>query len=165
MKKITIIAAAAILAAGAGAAAAQPFGHGRPMEAPMHGGHNPAESGPMGELSGVHRMLAALDLTEEQREEIRNIVDEARSEVRSIMDRTRARDIRQEFLETFTDPDMTEADLDALFTEMRQTRESVREVIIGAIADIHDVLTEEQLQRILELAESRGHLGGPGPRF
>lgn len=166
MKKLRIAVVAAVMALCTGSVAAQPFGHGGHMDVPMRGAGDPTGAGPqMGELSGVHRMLGALELTEEQREQIRDIVDEARREVRAIMDRVRARDHRQEFLEVFTDPDMTAADLDAVFNEMKTTRDQIREIMIEAIVDIHDVLTEEQLQRIMELAESRAHWGDPGPHF
>jgi Spy/CpxP family protein refolding chaperone len=134
-------------------AAAQPMGGGReryPRGGPaeMHGG--PPE---LGQLGGFIRLLRALDLTEEQREGIRGVLEEARDDIRAEMESTRSDDGRRRILELFVSQDLTEAELLEVMRDRDEVRERIRGIVAGALVDIHDLLTEEQLRRMAEMVE------------
>ncbi|MGM0626737.1 MAG: periplasmic heavy metal sensor [Candidatus Fermentibacterota bacterium] len=159
-----ITAAAALMLAAAASAqpmmgeAGGPRGGGRPRIS-----EGPAE---MAQLGGFLRLLGALDLTEEQRGEIRTVFEEARDDIRAEIEGTRSDDGRRRMLELFASPDLSESEVLELMAERDGTRDSIRRIVARALADIHDLLTEEQLARLAEMVEegppAGGSHGGPG---
>ena len=150
------LAAALVLAAGA---FAQPMG-GR---ADFGGGHRGPQAEmaggmpEMGQLGGFMRILGALDLSDEQRDRIRTIAEEARGEVESLIQGSERPEGRGAMAELFASPDLSEADILELMEERDQVRDQVRRVIAAAMVDVHDILTDEQLQRLAELLEEGPH--------
>jgi Spy/CpxP family protein refolding chaperone len=120
----------------------------------------------MGQLGGFLRLLGALDLTEEQRGEIRTVFEDARDDIRAEIEGTRSDDDRRRMLELFASQDLTETEVLALMAERDETRDRIRGIIARALVDIHDLLTREQLARLAEIVEegppAGGSHGGPG---
>ncbi len=162
-KTTAAIVAVLILAAGA---AAQPMMGG--MGGEPRGGRPQLSQGPpeMAQLGSFLRLLGALDLTEEQREDIRSVFEGARDAIRAELESTQSEDGRGRILELFASQDLTEADLLEVMRERDEVRDRIREIVAGALVDIHDILTAEQLRRLAEIVEEgphgEGRHGGPG---
>lgn len=165
VKAIGIAAVVLMLAAGT-AIAQRPGG----WDGPSHGGGfsmGPAHGEPGGvgmqHLQRFRMMFRGLDLTEDQRDEIASIVRDASEEVRDMMAEAEPWEERDTFIETFTSPTLTVADLEESVGRMDEVREGVRDVVFRAIVDVHDVLTAEQLRELADIAEEHGPgMEGPG---
>jgi Spy/CpxP family protein refolding chaperone len=171
-RTMTTVAVLAALLAISGLAAAQ----GPEAMGGMHPG-GPAmmqgAGGPGGQADGMgmeqlerFRMLFRhLDLTEDQVERIQDIVETAREDVMAIIESARPEEDRESFMELFTSPDLTVTDLENLMGAFDQARDEARDVVLQAIVDVHDVLTDQQLEELAEMAEAHmgeGPMGGPG---
>ena len=170
---VTLIAAGVGLARGWGGPPAEPGGGpggpgmGPGMEMLRERG-GPGEAMPM-ELGRLHRLLAMLELTGEQRAEIGQIVEATRESIMELRS-DHAEDALSPlaFAEVFSREDLDVDDLEELMDQGAELREEMLEIVLEAIVEVHDVLTPEQLDRILalaELAEAAGmgtHWGGPG---
>jgi Spy/CpxP family protein refolding chaperone len=128
------------------------------------GGRPGMDAGPgmEGDLGGFARVLGALDLTDDQRSEIAAIMETARFEIQSIRSSAEGVNLREELMDLFLQDDLSVSEVEAVFSELDAIREQVRDVMVEAMVDIHDVLTPEQLDRLSELVEMRGGMGGPG---
>lgn len=168
MRAIGIAAAVLMLAAGT-AIAQGPGGWG----GSSHGGHGggysmgPAHGEPGGvgmqHLNRFRMMFRGLDLSEDQRDEIASIVRDASEEVREMMEDAEPWEERDTFMEVFTSPTLTVGDLEESMGRMDEVREDVRDVVLRAIVDVHDVLTAEQLRELADIAEEHGPgMEGPG---
>jgi len=168
-KTVVLVLAAATVAAGV--ALAQGWG-------PRGGGGGMMGfGGPMAGMGGfgpddpaAFRMLAErLDLTDGQKEQVESILEEARLEIDSILEEAGSPDGRPRFMELFTAADLTVADLEAAFPATDEVREAIRGVTFGAVVEIHDVLTAEQLEELAAIVEEHaegcgeGPMTGPGP--
>ncbi|MFO8182827.1 MAG: Spy/CpxP family protein refolding chaperone [Candidatus Aegiribacteria sp.] len=159
--------AAAVLMLAAGTAIAQGPGG---WDGPSHGGGysmGPGQGEPGGvgmqHLHPFRMMFRGLDLTDDQRDEIAAIVRDATEEVRDMMAEAEPWEERETFMEMFTSPTLTVADLEESMGRMDEVREEVRDVVFRAIVDVHDVLTAEQLRELADIAEEYGPgMEGPG---
>lgn len=142
----------------AGTLAAQgPGGFGGQQAGPMAGpGGGPQGGLGMEHLERFRMMFRHLDLTEEQVEEIRTIVDEARERARELIEAARPVEDEETFMDLFTSPVLTVRDLEDSMARMDDVRDGVRDIVMQAIVDVHDVLTAEQLQRLAEMAAEGG---------
>lgn len=159
-----ITAAAALMLAAVASAqpmtgeAGNPRGGGRPRISEGA----PSEGAPeMGQLGAFIRLLGALDLTEEQRGEIRTAFEKARDDIRAEIEGTRSDDGRRRMLELFVSQDLSESEVLELMAERDETRDSIRRIVARALVDIHDLLTDEQLVRLAEIVEEGPPAGGP----
>lgn len=132
---------------------------GGPAGGPGGGGHQSGFG--MEQLARFRMMFRGLDLTEEQQDEIRSIVDEARERVQTLIETARPQEDRETFMDIFTSPTLTVRDLEDSMGQMDEVRDQVRDIVLQAIVDVHDVLTPEQLEALAEMAEE--HAFGPGP--
>jgi Spy/CpxP family protein refolding chaperone len=128
------------------------------------GGHPGMDAGPgmEGDLGGFARVLGALELTDDQRSEIAGIMDTARFEIQSIRSSAEGVNPRETLMDLFLQDDLSVSEVEAVFSELDAIREQVRDVMVEALVEIHDVLTPEQLDRLSELVEMRAGMGGPG---
>lgn len=151
-----------MLAAGT-AIAQRPGGWGGHGGGPRIGpGQGQAEGFGMEQLARFRMMFRGLDLTEDQIEEIRDIVEGTREEVRAILETARPEEDEETFMDMFTSPELTVRDLEDGMGHMDEVREEVRNLVFQAIVDVHDVLTPVQLEELAEMAEEHPHGMGPG---
>lgn len=116
----------------------------RGMSEQSHGGANG---------NFFHRMLPMmeiLDLTDEQREAIGDIMEEARESIESLRVTEDAGSHRENFLELFSSTSLSVSEVEALLNERVEVMEEANTVIAGALVNIHDVLTLEQLALVAE---------------
>ncbi len=172
--KIIGIAALAIMIL-AGTAIAQGPGGWSPQAGGSHGGgyemgHGPGGPGSSGQQGGFgmerleqfRMMFRHIDLTEEQIDEIRSITQTAREDAMGIMEEAGRPEDHTPFMDLFTSATLTVSDLEEAMGQNAEIREAMQDVIFGAIVDIHDVLTIEQLDKLAEIAEEHGGAMGPG---
>lgn len=168
-KRIGGILLALALSVGVGSAAlAQGWGDGPHGGGFRDGGMGPGPCGPPGgppggprggemmpmEFQRLHRLLGALDLTPAQMDEIRSIVESVREEIMDLRERRGEEAFSpSSFAEVFARERLTVEDLEDFFDEGRELREEILEVVLEGLVDIHDVLTEEQLDRIVVITE------------
>jgi Spy/CpxP family protein refolding chaperone len=158
-----LVTALGLAALVTGISLAQPGGFGGGGHPAMGGGHGGGGPAMEGEIGGFVRVLGALDLTDEQREEIGGIMEGARDEIMAIRESFQGINPREELMELFLRDNLTLGDVQAVFYEIDQVQEQVRDVMLEAFVDIHDVLTPEQLERLGEIIEQHhGMGGGPG---
>lgn len=153
---VLMLAAGTLLAQGPGAWGA---GAGGPQMGP---GQVQGEGFGMEQLARFRMMFRDLDLSEEQIEEIRDIVEGTREEARAILEAARPEEEQETFMDMFTSPTLTVRDLEEAMGRMDEVREEVRDLVFQAIVDVHDVLTPEQLEKLAEMAEEHPHGMGPG---
>lgn len=171
--KTTITTAIAAVLLLAGTAAAQP---GRMPGRPM-GGSGMHESRPAGEGGDFFQrmlpMIRMLNLSDDQRESIGDIMQEARASIESIRETTEVGSLRDEFLELFSSSTLSASEVEALLNERVEVMKDVNEIVASALVDIHDVLTDEQLAALSEFSPGsmgmgmgqggdRGVMGHPG---
>lgn len=163
------IAAAAVLMVSAGLVWAQPgVPGGGPGPGPGMGGAPGMpgmEEGPGDGPDMVLRFLERLDLTDDQREAVEEIMEDTRERIEAIREESGLSEPGRDFLLLFSSPDLTEEDLAELAGRVDAMRERIREAGMEAVVRIHDILTDEQLERIREFAERdfcgmRERLGG-----
>jgi hypothetical protein len=169
MRTLTKASATLLLCLTAGIASAQPGGPG-PMMAPgPEGAGAPGGDGFPGEPVMLMRFLDRLDLTDSQWEEVQTILEDTRDRIEAIREEMRAEEPLKAFLTAFSEPTLTISDLAALTDEMDSVRTRIRDISLDAVVRIHDLLTEDQLARVGELADSdipmgpRGGGSGFGP--
>ncbi|MCK5133915.1 MAG: Spy/CpxP family protein refolding chaperone [Candidatus Sabulitectum sp.] len=95
-------------------------------------------------------MMRILDLTDEQREAIGDIMEEARESIESIRGTEDAGSHREDFLELFSSTSLSVSEVEALLNKRVEVMEEANTVIAGALVNIHDVLTPEQLALVAE---------------
>ena len=116
----------------------------------------------MEQLGRFRMMFRGLDLSDSQMEEIESIVQTVRDDVRVIMEEAGRPEDRTPFMEIFTQPTLTVSDLEENLGAMDEVRDAARDVIMQAIVDVHNVLTDEQLEELAAMAEEHGLGTGPG---
>lgn len=154
-RKTTITAAIALLLM-AGTAIAQPGSMGmgnRDM--------NQAQDGPGhmegGILSRILPMLHHLDLTSDQADQIRDIVDDARSDIEALREVEEGTGFRDQFRDMFTSPALSQAEVEAHLNARLESMKDSNSIIAEALVEIHDVLTDEQLEMIADFEPSEIH--------
>jgi len=147
MKKgITIIAMLAAMVLLAGSAVAQPGGmQGRPIV------NNQGHSGPEGDFfQRMLPMMRMLNLTDDQREAIQDIMEETRESMENIRGTEDPGSHRDEFLELFSSSSLSVSEVENLLNQRIEAMEDANSIIAEALVDIHDVLTPEQLAALAE---------------
>lgn len=145
-KRITIIAVLAAMVLLAGAAVAQPGGaQGRPM------GNNTGHSGAEGDFfQRMLPMMRMLNLTDDQRDAIQDIMEETRESMASLRGTEDPGNHRDEFLEMFSSNSLSVSEVENLLNQRLEAMEDANSIIAKALVDIHDVLTPEQLAALAE---------------
>ncbi len=147
MKKgITIIAMLAAIVLLAGSAVAQPGGmQGRPMD------NNQGHSGPGSDFfQRMLPMMRMLDLTDDQREVIQDIMEETRESMESLRGTEDPGSHRDDFMELFSSSSLSVSEVENLLNQRIEAMEDANSIIAEALVDIHDVLTPEQLAALAE---------------
>lgn len=162
--KTRILTAAAAVLLLAGTAMAQPGG----MSGDRTGNRNMERQGQAGNhgdvLQRMRPLLETLDLTEEQKTEISDIMEETRNTVEAIMETEEPGNHRGEFLELFASSGITTSQVENLLSERLSTMEEINGIIAGAIVDVHNVLTADQLETLasLDINDIEMRRGGHG---
>ena len=159
-----LIAAAAALLLITGTALAQPGSmemNGRGMRTEQNGPNNngPDNNGG-GFLERILPMLHHLDLTSDQADEIRGIVDEARNSIEALREAEEGVSPRDQFKEMFSSSVLSQSEVETLLNSRLESMKDANAVIASAIVDIHNVLTDEQLEMIAEFEPQGMHQGG-----
>ncbi|MCK5786322.1 MAG: Spy/CpxP family protein refolding chaperone [Candidatus Sabulitectum sp.] len=145
-RKTTVIATAAAILLLTGAAIAQPGGMpGRGMEHQRPGGQAGGDF-----FQRMLPMMRMLDLTDDQREAIMDIMEETRNSMESLRGAEEAGDQREDFLELFSSPTITTSQVESLLNGRLDKMEEANVIIARALVDIHDLLTAEQLATLAE---------------
>lgn len=160
-----LFGATAVLAAVmglSGAAWAQPCPFGCPRGGPGMGRWDDAGGPGFGPGPGaMFRCLLEsrdLDLSPDQRKAVESILEQARDEGRRF--REEARDLKDQFLKTFSDPKVTADQVRDMAGAMRKHREDMADHRLEVLLKVRAVLTPEQLKKVPDaMAECR-----PGPR-
>ncbi|MBD3278573.1 MAG: hypothetical protein GF388_09750 [Candidatus Aegiribacteria sp.] len=112
-------------------------------------------------------LLAEMDLTEVQWEEIDGILMDASEEMDGAMESADFRNPHMEFLRMFTSEDLTTADLEDFRRRSQLLGEQMAEIHDETVVRIHDVLTSEQLRDLASVVsecEQEISCGGGGCR-
>jgi len=119
------------------------------------------------QMGGLVRLLSALDLTDEQRTEIRTITEDARDDMLAVRESVQGSNPREELMALFVREDISLAEVKDVFDDMDRIQEEVRDIMLEAFVDIHDVLTSDQLAELARLIEEHSgmHHGPDMPRF
>ena len=119
------------------------------------------------QMGGLIRLLSALDLTDEQRTEIRTIAEEARDDMLAVRESVQGSNPREELMALFVREDISLAEVKDVFDDMNRISEEVRDIMLEAFVDVHDVLTSDQLAELARLIEEHSgmHHGPDMPRF
>ena len=99
-----------------------------------------------GFLSRIRPMLGMLDLTDDQREAIGEIMETARESMESIGGTEESSTHREEFLNMFSSPTISATEVETLLNGRIEAMEEMNRVVAVALVDIHDVLTPDQLE-------------------
>ncbi len=167
MKKgITIIVMLAAVVLLAGSAVAQPGGmQGRPT------GNNQSPGAEGDFFQRMLPMMRMLDLSDDQREAIRDIMEDTRDSMESIRGTEDPGSQRDDFLELFSSSSLSVSEVENLLNRRIEAMEDANSIIAEALVAIHDVLTPEQLASLAEFNPgsmnsgmgNRGHSGPGGP--
>ncbi|MBN1435030.1 hypothetical protein JW921_09740 [Candidatus Fermentibacterales bacterium] len=158
---LVLLLPASALAQGYGPPPGGGMGPGPGTHHEMREGPGPEGGMPM-EFQRLHRLLAVLDLTEDQRESIEQIVASAREGIAAIRESREGEVFSpSDFGVLFAREDLSIADLEQYFDRGSDFREEVLSVVLESLVDIHDVLDSEQLSRI-ELLCELAEIAGPG---
>ena len=133
------LVAAAVLGLAATAALGRPGGHG---------------FGPEFALWKIERMLRHVDASDDQRVQIEEIAEQAIAEMREL--RSGKGEIRRAFADILTAETVDRDALEELRVEMSEARDEASKRMTRAIADIAEVLSQEQRLAIAERMAHRG---------
>ncbi|HEY7675729.1 MAG TPA: periplasmic heavy metal sensor [Candidatus Methylomirabilis sp.] len=105
------------------------------------------------------RVLAELDLSEEQRARVLGLRQQFEAEIRALTEalRRRAADLRGRIDETPGEP----RTIEDLVQEIGRTQTEILRVRVRAIRDLREVLNPRQQARLRDLEESLRRVGGP----
>lgn len=95
-------------------------------------------------------MLRMLNLTDDQREAIADIMEDTRNSMESLRGTEEAGNQREKFLELFSSSTITVSQVEALLNTRLDTMEEMNGIIAQALVDIHGVLTPEQLAALAQ---------------
>lgn len=111
---------------------------------------------------GLMRLYWNLDLTDNQEDEIEDIMENARDRIEAIMDDMPEEDMGSGLIELYTSPNLSVSDLEDYFEEKNEFQNEIRGIMFQALVEAHDVLTDEQLEELAELAGNFSDQGGSG---
>lgn len=101
-----------------------------------------------------------LDLSADQRKTIESILDTARDEGRKFRDE--ARDLKDQFLKTFSDPKVSADQVRDMARAMRKHHEDLADRRLEVLLKVRAVLTPEQLKKVPDAVDACRP--GPGRR-
>jgi Spy/CpxP family protein refolding chaperone len=113
----------------------------------------------------VNRMLDKLNATADQRQKINAIVDDALTKLQA--QRENHAQARGFWMQALTDPNMTEAQLDAQAdAHAAQMANTAKQIIIPALVNVRSVLTDAQRAQLATMMKNHAHgpqggFGGP----
>lgn len=163
MTMMTVVAAVLLLG---GIALAQPGMMAGGMNGPggmnQHGNADQQGGGMF--LQRMLPMLQRLDLTDDQMEQVHEIMDNARQRIESIRESDDHEGMREQFKDLFTSSSISVIEVESLLNQRLDAMEEMNSIIAETVVEIHDVLTEEQLQAIAEFEPGEGgmHSGRQG---
>jgi len=144
-----------LLGAGVAAFAGGPFSSERGMF------HHPRPGMARIHLEAVaDRLAEELDATEAQQDEIREIIGQTFDELATLHDRRE--DHHEVVRELLTADEIDREALEEVRLDALAGFDAASTVVVGAVADIAEVLSPEQRRELAELMEDR-HRGGHGP--
>ena len=150
-KKTMTIAALAALLLFAGVATAQPGGiPGRPMGNEGAGTGAQRSGGDENILQRMLPMMRMLDLSDDQRDAIAEIIEKARDSMESIRGTEEQGSQREDFPELFSSSSLSVSEVENLLNSRLDVMEEVNAIMAEALVDIHNVLTPEQLAALAE---------------
>jgi Spy/CpxP family protein refolding chaperone len=115
---------------------------------PMGGGPGEREGHPL-----IGRFLHAidrLDLSESQRDLIHGVMEDMEADLSGIVDREGD---RPEFMEYFCSSGFSASEFESMLDERLEKMRLANGIIAGALAEIHGILTREQLEELAVMAE------------
>lgn len=133
-------------------------GEGGRMQSPVTGrpggpgGNGPAMDEPLF-LEGIMPLLERLDLNLVQWAEVETIIARSREDMADLMEESEPGETMREFLEVFSREAVSSSDFEIIADRMQERRDEVRAIGFEAMAGIHDVLTNEQLEMIRAVLE------------
>ncbi len=140
-----------IALAGAFTLSSQAYAQGR--HGGGHGGHEMfmGNAGHMERM--IDRMLDAVNATDAQRTQVRQIARAAAADLRSQRESTRA--LREQSMNLFTQPTVDAAAAEALRQQMLAQHDQSSKRMLQAMLDVSGVLTPEQRQQLSERMKQR----------
>ena len=151
------IAAASLVLVSAGVSAQQAMGRGGPMAFDMPAPHRGMPAGPMGMAGARHghmgemdimRMAERLNLSQDQRDRIGKIIDDARPKMRK--NGFQLMDNRKELHALMKEDKVDDRKLRSLTRKQGELMADMMYLRMKMRADIHSVLTKEQLDMMKE---------------
>ncbi len=103
-----------------------------------------------GFLSRIRPMLGMLDLTDDQREAIGDIMENTMESMQSIRGTEESGTHREEFLNMFSSSTISVTEVETLLNGRIDAMEEMNRIVAVALVDIHDVLTPEQLATLAD---------------
>lgn len=146
-----------------GIAVAQPGGG---MGNRQMGGQGESGHGERNFFQNIRPMMHILELTDQQREAVAEIIEEAKTEIESLHSAEEAGSHREEFIDLFSSASLTVAQMENLMNSRIENMRTVNSIVSRALVDIHDLLTDEQLAKLAAFDPSTmergegGHGGG-----
>ena len=120
-------------------------------QGPADGPRGRGPGGPGGPQAGL--ALRALDLTEAQQEQVRQLTQQNREQMRSLMDRMRAaQDARRKAVEAVP---FNESQVRAAMKDLAEVEADLAVAEARLQADIYGLLTTDQQQRLVKLRADR----------
>lgn len=165
-KRITMIATIAAILLLGGTALAQPGMMSGGMNGPggMNQHRDMEQQGGGMFLQRMLPMLQHLDLTDDQMEQVHDIMISARERIESIRGTDDHEGMREQFRDLFTSSSISVAEVEDLLNQRLDSIEEMNTIIAETIVEIHGVLTAEQLQAMADFEPGEGgmHSGGQG---
>ncbi|HKB13182.1 MAG TPA: Spy/CpxP family protein refolding chaperone [Vicinamibacterales bacterium] len=159
MKRITLGAIAGLLAVGLGAAA---FVHAQDQpDGPRHFRGGPGRFGGPGGPGGPFGMLPMfgreLNLTDQQRDQIKAIADSHKDEWKTLFDRERT--ARQALMAAVTADTVNDALVRQKSAELAAVEADAAVARAHAFAEVTQILTADQKAKLKEMRSRQGHRG------
>lgn len=110
-------------------------------------------------------LLHAAELTDQQRESVAEIIEDAKAEIESLDRPEDPGSRREQFIDLFSSSSLTVAQMESLIGPKIENIEATNRIVSQALVDIHDLLTDEQLEKLAsfdpESMERRDGSGRP----
>lgn len=115
-------------------------------------------------FQSIMPLMRILELTDQQRESVSDIIEEAKEDIESLHSAEEPGSHREEFIDLFSSTTVTATQIENLMDSRMENMRAINTIVSQALVDIHDLLTDEQLAKLAEFDPStmeRGE-GGPG---
>lgn len=118
-----------------------------------HGKHHGKKMGHRGGPGGMMRMLKQLDLSEEQKEQLKTHHENAKEEIKGL--REQLKSSRMSLMETLMDPDSSKEQMLAKLDAFSQIKTKTEKVRIENLAYMKSILTKEQKAKLKTLVAEK----------